>query len=202
LERALGGALPRPLRTLGDLVTLFPRRPLVEFVSLISAQVPERPLSLAQVAAFIGAAPERLRSECNITAELGDGFALMRRLRHVLCEAERVNEAEQALRAGDAPGFGRLMDASHKSCRDDYEISCVELEELIHVAKGAGAAGARLTGAGFGGCTVNLVADAEVHTFLARVDREFYRSRLAPARDSHGSRFIFTPQCGAEVRRL
>lgn len=202
LERALGSGLPGPLHTLGDLPTLFPGRPLVEFISLIGTQAPDRPLSLAQVAAIIGTAPERLRSECHITADLGDRFAILRRLRHVLCEAERVNQAEEALRAGDAPGFGRLMDASHQSCRDDYEISCAELEELVHIAKEAGAAGARLTGAGFGGCTVNLVADAEAQTFLRRVDRSFYRSRLALARDAHECRFIFKPQAGAEVRRL
>jgi len=202
LERALGSGLPRPLQTLGDLVTLFPGRPLVEFVSLISTQAPDRPLSLAQIAAIIGTAPERLRSECHITADLGDRFALMRRLRHVLCEAERVDQAEEALLAADAPGFGRLMDASHQSCRDDYEISCVELEELVRIAKEAGAAGARLTGAGFGGCTVNLVADAEVQTFLRRVDRSFYHARSALAPDIHRCRFIFKPHSGAEVRRL
>ena len=202
LERALGSGLPRPLHTLGDLAALFPGRPLVEFISLINTQVPNRPLSLAQVAAVIGTAPGRLRGECHIAEDLGDRFTLLRRLRHVVCEAERVDQAERALRAGDAPGFGRLMDASHQSCRDDYEISCAELEELVRIAKEAGAAGARLTGAGFGGCTVNLVADAEVHTFLARVDRSFYRSRLGAARDAHKYRFIFKPRSGAEVRRL
>jgi galactokinase len=202
LERALGSGLPRPLRTLGDLATLFPGRLLVEFLSLVNAQVPDCPLSLAQIAAVIGTAPARLRGECHITADLGDRFALWRRLRHVLCEADRVNQAERALRAGDAGAFGRLMDASHGSCRDDYEISCAEIEELVRIAKEAGAAGARLTGAGFGGCTVNLVADAEVQTFLARVDRSFYRPRLGRARDAHECRFLFKPQAGAEVRRL
>ena len=202
LERALGSGLPHPLQTLGDLVTLFPRRPLVGFISLIGAHVPDRPLSLAQIAAIIGTAPERLRSECHITADLGDRFTLLRRLRHVLCEAERVDQAEEALRAGDAHAFGRFMDASHQSCRDDYDISCVELEELVRVAREAGAAGARLTGAGFGGCTVNLVADSEVYTFLTRVDRSFYRPRLEARRDPHEYRFIFKPQSGAEVRWL
>jgi N-acetylgalactosamine kinase len=202
LERALGSGLPRPLHTLGDLATLFPGRPLVDFISLISTQLPDRPLSLVQVGAIIGTAPERLRSECHIAEDLGDRFTLLRRVRHVLREAERVDQAEKALLAGDAPGFGRLMDASHQSCRDDYEISCAELEELVHVAKEAGATGARLTGAGFGGCTVNLVAEAEMQTFLTRVDRSFYRSRRALTRDAHTWRFLFKPQSGAEVRRL
>jgi len=183
-------------------VTLFPGRPLAEFVSLVGMQTPDRPLSLAQIARVIGTAPERLRRECHITADLGDRFTLLRRLRHVLCEAERVDQAEEALRADDAPGFGRLMDASHQSCRDDYQISCAELEELVCVARDAGAAGARLTGAGFGGCTVNLVADSEVYTFLTRVDRSFYRPRLGATRGPHEYRFIFKPQSGAEVRWL
>jgi N-acetylgalactosamine kinase len=201
LERALGTALPRPLQTLGDLVTLFPGRRLAEFVSYVSGQLPDCPLPLSRIAAVIGTSPERLRNECQITSDLGDQFSLRRRLRHVMSEADRVNEAEEALRAGDALAFGRLMDASHCSCRDDYEISCPELEDLVQIAKEGGAVGARLTGAGFGGCAVNLVADGEVNSLLVRVDRLFYRPSLGRAGDLRDYRFIFKPQAGAEVWR-
>jgi N-acetylgalactosamine kinase len=199
LERQLGSGLPRSLKTLGDLSALFPHRPLLEFLPPLTAQLPERPLSLAEIAALIGTSPDRLRDECGA---MGDAFALLRRVRHVLSEAARVEQAEDALQAGDALAFGQLMDASHGSCRDDYEISCPELEELIRIAKEAGAAGARLTGAGFGGCTVNLVAESDVPAFLTRLDRYFYRSRLDHSERVGHYRFIFKPQAGAAVFAL
>jgi galactokinase len=83
------------------------------------------------------------------------GIHLMR-FRHVVSEGRRVDEAEAAMRAGDAVTFGRLMHASHVSLRDDYEVSSPELNRLVTLAEDAGALGARLTGAGFGGCTVAL----------------------------------------------
>jgi len=199
-ERALGGSLPRGLRTLGDLAALFPGRPLLEFIPCLAAHVPDRPLRLSEVADLIGTSTERLRSECEIEAD--DRFNLLRRVRHVLSEAERVEHAEEALRAGDAAAFGHLMDASHASCRDDYEISCPELDELVALAKEAGALGARLTGAGFGGCTVNFVADADITSFLTRIDRRFYEPRLDHAGHLSDHRFIFTPQAGASMMRL
>ena len=202
LERALGTSLPRSLRALGDLSVLFPGRPLLDFLSYLTAQIPERPLHLSEVAALIGTSPEQLRGACDITPDLGDQFTLVRRVRHVLSEAERVNRAEHALQAADAVAFGQLMDASHGSCRDDYEVSCPALEELIRIAKEAGAVGARLTGAGFGGCTVNLVPDDDVAFFLTRVDRYFYRSRLDRSARGSDYRFVFQPQGGAEVMKV
>jgi N-acetylgalactosamine kinase len=196
LERLLGTGVPRRLNTLGDLAVLFPHRPLLDFLPYLTAQLPQ---SLSEIAALIGTNPERLREECGA---VGDRFALLRRTRHVLSEAQRVEQGELALRDGDGLAFGQLMDASHRSCRDDYEISCPELEELVRIAKEAGAVGARLTGAGFGGCTVNLVAETEVPGFLTRIDRAFYRSRLAHSERVGHYRFIFKPQAGAGVYRL
>jgi N-acetylgalactosamine kinase len=201
LERALGTSVPRGLHTLGDLATWFPGRPLLDFVAHCSATLPDRALRLAEIAAIIGTRPERLRAECEIGESLGDRFALLPRLRHVLSEAERVMQAEKVLLAGDAVAFGRLMDASHASCRDDYEISCAALEDLVRLAKEAGALGARLTGAGFGGCTVNLVRDDAVGAFLERIDRYFYAGRLEPAARVSLYRFVFQPQSGAHVVR-
>lgn len=81
---------------------------------------------------------------------------LFRRFRHVVTEGQRVLEARDAMRAGDIERFGRLMNASHESLRDDYEVSCPELDALVARMRGDGALGARLTGAGFGGCAVAL----------------------------------------------
>jgi len=90
---------------------------------------------------------------------------IYRRCRHVVSENERVRAAAIALGAADLVGFGRLMRDSHRSLRDDYEVSCDELDLMVGIAESIdGVYGARMTGGGFGGCTVNLVrADAVPH---------------------------------------
>lgn len=202
LEPALGSALPGPLRNLGDLVSLFPERTLASFLDALCAALPDRPLSLAEIATSIGQDTQALRELCAIPSYVGDTFCLLPRARHVLSEADRVNHAEALLLRGDAAGFAALMEASHTSCRDDYAISCPELEQLVQCAREAGALGARLTGAGFGGCTVNLVADEHVPGFLEHIDRCFYRERLAGGLDPQDFRFVFQPQAGAQVLSL
>jgi galactokinase len=93
------------------------------------------------------------------------------------------------------------MDASHASCRDDYEVSSPTLEELIAAAKAAGAAGARLTGAGFGGCTINLVPNRDASFFVAMIERSFYQQKPATQRRREHC-FVVTPGAGASVTRL
>lgn len=101
-----------------------------------------------------------------------------KRCRHVITENLRVQQAVDHLKRGDIPGFGRLMDDSHISMKNDYEISCDALDLLVELAHQCpGTLGARLTGAGFGGCTVNLVEKEHVPDFLATV-REGYRRRM------------------------
>lgn len=197
--RVLGKMLDRRLSSLGDLTRLFPERALSSFLDDLASQVPDAAISLEQLSATAGVRIDTLRADCGIAEDDNGPFAVFRRARHVLTEAERVDRAEEALRSDDIETFGRLMDASHASCRDDYEISCPELEELVTLAKKAGALGARLTGAGFGGCTVNLVANDRVEQFLRKVDEVFYadRSKGGPALES--ARFVFTAHPGAEV---
>jgi galactokinase len=84
-------------------------------------------------------------------------------------ENARVLDAAEALRAGDLTRVGALMSASHASLRDDYAVSGPELDVLVEEAEAAGALGARLTGAGFGGCTVNLVRPGEADAFAVTV---------------------------------
>jgi galactokinase len=97
-----------------------------------------------------------------------------KRARHVVTENARVLQAVDAAKRNDLEKFGALMDASHTSLRDDYQVSCTELDTLVDIAREqSGCFGARLTGAGFGGCTVNLVADDAVEAFIANVAREY-----------------------------
>ncbi len=118
----------------------------------------------------------------------------LKRARHVICENARVLEALRALRAEDFPGFGRLMYDSHLSLRDDYEVSTPELDAFVEVAREAGSLGARLTGAGFGGCAVALV-NADVADALARdVRHRFFTEGF-----KEPAFYKFHPTAGAEV---
>jgi galactokinase len=99
---------------------------------------------------------------------------LLRRARHVVTENQRVLEAVKALAAGDLERLGVLMNASHESLREDYEVSSKELDVLVELAwKQPGTLGARMTGAGFGGCTVNLVRADAAEAFAEAVRRGY-----------------------------
>src|SRR5438132_697023 len=99
-----------------------------------------------------------------------------RRCRHVVTENARVLESKSALGRGDLRRFGESMDASHASLRDDYEVSCAEIDLLVDLARqSSGVLGARITGGGFGGCTVNLVARGAVESFRKEVLGEYRR---------------------------
>jgi galactokinase len=98
----------------------------------------------------------------------------LRRCRHVLTENERVHEAVAALGAGDGAALRRLFAASHRSLRDDYEVSCRELDAMVEAAERApGFVAGRMTGGGFGGATVNLVQRGEAEAFAARALEEY-----------------------------
>lgn len=107
---------------------------------------------------------------------------VLKRARHVVTENARVLDAIRALEAGRPEEFGRLMDASHASLRDDFEVSSPELNLMVEVARGApGCLGARMTGAGFGGATVNLVREGQVPAFVEAVGAGYQaRTGLKP----------------------
>ncbi|HXD12430.1 MAG TPA: galactokinase [Anaerolineales bacterium] len=91
---------------------------------------------------------------------------IARRAQHVVEEIQRTQQAVYLLQQGNVRAFGRLMNECHDSLRDLYEVSCPELNVMVNIARGLnGCYGARLTGAGFGGCTVNLVAQTEAEAF-------------------------------------
>lgn len=99
---------------------------------------------------------------------------LMKRARHVISENDRVIDAVDALKSDDLPAFGKLMNASHDSLRDDYEVSCRELDVMVAIARELpGVLGARMTGGGFGGCTVNLVERGSEEHFASKVFDEY-----------------------------
>ena len=100
-----------------------------------------------------------------------------RRARHAVYENQRTIEAVRALRAGNIKAFGQLMNESHKSLRDDYEVTGIELDTLVAEAwKVAGVIGSRMTGAGFGGCTVSIVKEENIDEFIRSVGEAYERT--------------------------
>ena len=104
------------------------------------------------------------------------------RCRHVVEENARTRQAAQLFQSGDLHGVGRLMDESHRSLRDLYEVSCRELDIMVEAAQGLpGFYGGRMTGGGFGGCTVNLVESRQADPFSREVARRYQsQTGLAP----------------------
>ncbi len=106
-----------------------------------------------------------------------------KRARHAVYENRRTIRAVAALKAGDMEEFGRLMNASHISLRDDYEVTGIELDTLVEEAwRIEGVIGSRMTGAGFGGCSVSLVKEEAIDTFIRQVG-EAYAARIGYSAD-------------------
>jgi N-acetylgalactosamine kinase len=169
----------------------------------------------AELEALLGVPPTALfQSDASALRVLGahDAFKLRDRTAHVFSEKQRVldfaaacadsgADTEAALRT-----LGQLMDDSQASCRDLYECSCSELDALVTIAKAAGAIGARLTGAGWGGCTVSLVRAGEEGEFINKVKEAYYRPLVEAGRtDEAGVEeaiFASKPASGGAVLRL
>ena len=120
---------------------------------------------------------------------------LRRRFRHVATEGRRVFEAEAALRREDMPAFGCLMNASHASLRDDFGVSTAALDEIVEIALDAGAAGARLTGAGFGGCATALCRADRAESVMDALRERFY----GPRGGTGAALFVAAASDGARV---
>ena len=97
-----------------------------------------------------------------------------KRAKHAVYENQRTIRAVAALKENDIETFGKLLNASHVSLRDDYEVSCKEVDILVDIAWSIeGVMGARITGGGFGGCTVNIVKNEAVDTFVETIDKKY-----------------------------
>jgi galactokinase len=137
-----------------------------------------RDLSLKQFDSVQGQLPDIVRKRC----------------RHVVSEDERVLSSLERLAADDLATFGILMNASHDSLRDDYEVSCDELDVMVDLARALpGCLGSRMTGGGFGGCTVNLVRLDYVPSFVEKITAQYKEQRgldakvyvTVPSRGAH-----------------
>lgn len=152
-------------------------------VSLLSARNSGRSLrdySAADLRDSMGLIPETTRKRCL----------------HVVEENERVREAEGALKKNDIVSFGKLMNRSHESLRDQYEVSCPELDWLVKRAwETEGVYGSRMTGAGFGGCTVTLIEEEAIPKYEARLvayEKIFsFKPETFLCHPSDGARIVF-----------
>jgi galactokinase len=152
-------------------------------VSLLSARKSGRSLrdySAADLRDSMGLIPETTRKRCL----------------HVVEENERVREAEGALKKNDIVSFGKLMNRSHESLRDQYEVSCPELDWLVKRAwETEGVYGSRMTGAGFGGCTVTLIEEEAIPKYEARLvayEKIFsFKPETFLCHPSDGARIVF-----------
>jgi len=115
-----------------------------------------------------------IRRDGSLFPEPQEGFQIYKRLTHVLKEWDRVEKSHEALKTGDIAKFGEYMNESHESCRMYQEVSSKELDLLTDICRKAGAEGSRLTGAGFGGCAVSLVAKEQLEDFLAQTGKKYY----------------------------
>jgi galactokinase len=155
---------------------------------LASSAYNQRRESCERAVALLSTPLEGVKALRDVTQDQLTRFAallpdpLLRRARHVVSENARVLHAEAALAAGDLAECGWLMNESHRSLRDDYEVSCPELDLMVELARAIpGVHGARMTGGGFGGCVVGLVEADRVEEFREIVG-EAYRdaTKLTP----------------------
>ena len=135
------------------------------------------------VSLLAGAMGADIRALRDVSMEMLDVYGgalsdtVLKRCRHVITENERTQRAVALLKDGDLSGFGQLMVASHESLRDDYEVSGKELDLLVEIALNVpGVLGARMTGAGFGGCTVNVVERDAVPALADAINERYSRT--------------------------
>ncbi len=165
----------------------------------VSSEYDDRRASCARAAeaANVSALRDLSLESLPMLASAVDSVTL-RRARHVISENTRTVEAAAALGIGDIDRFGEYMGGSHRSLRDDYEVSSTELDAMVEIASNVeGCHGARMTGAGFGGCAVALVDKTAVCGFVEEVGQRYAKAT------SHNPRiYATTPTAGACVDRF
>lgn len=179
--------VPLPLEELGLVLLVTDTRVSHE---LVDGGYAERRADCEEAARLLGVGT--LREASPEQAESLEDERLRRRARHVVTEVQRVEQTVAALEADDRSALGRLFLASHVSMRDDFEISCPELDAAVETAVEAGAVGARMTGGGFGGSSVALVPVERVQAVARALDARFVLEGFRPPHH-----LVATPSQGA-----
>jgi galactokinase len=164
--------------------------------ALVDSEYAARRASCEEAARILSVAA--LRDVTDLDSALGQlpDPMIQRRVRHVVTENARVLEAVDLLRAGRVADLAPLLDASHTSMRDDFEITVPQVDLAVEVARASGALGARMTGGGFGGCIIALVPAGEVERIAGVIARSFADAGYSPP-----AHFPAIPSAGAQRLR-
>ncbi|HUO05166.1 MAG TPA: galactokinase [Candidatus Binataceae bacterium] len=196
------------VKILGDVVRQVPDWSATGLTETLAAAAPAQLNGdLIDAARILGIQHSELENEllghgtARIALDRNRPLEILRRARHVLGETERVMRATGALEAGRLDEMGRLMNASHQSLAADFECSTARLDAMVECARGAGALGARLTGAGFGGSIVALCETEKASAVIEVLDREYYR-KLSPSQPSEQFRSVLRAGAGAATIEL
>ena len=160
--------------------------------ALVDSEYAARRASCEAAAQLLGVSA--LRDVIDVDAALGqlDDETMRKRVRHVVTENQRVLEAAERLQAKDYLGLAPLLDASHASMRDDFEITVPTVDLAVETAKQAGAYGARMTGGGFGGCIIALVDAGRSDEVATAIGEAFAAAGYGPP-----AHFVGVPSAGA-----
>ncbi|XP_024911969.1 N-acetylgalactosamine kinase [Cynoglossus semilaevis] len=176
---------------------------LEEMLALVDEALHPEPYSREELCTVLKITPEQFSTELlSSNTQHVTHFKLHQRAKHVYGEAARVQQFKKVCDskpAGCIHQLGELMNQSHASCRDLYECSCPELDQLVDICLKSGAAGSRLTGAGWGGCAVSMVPSEKVEAFLRAVREAYYLPDARRAAMEKQSLFVSKPGGGAAV---
>ncbi|KAM3870697.1 N-acetylgalactosamine kinase [Diretmus argenteus] len=176
---------------------------LEEMLRLVDEALHPEPYSREEICTALGITSEQLCTDLlSANTQHVTHFKLHQRAKHVYGEAARVLQFKSVCDSEPAESIqllGDLMNQSHASCRDLYECSCPELDQLVDICLKSGAVGSRLTGAGWGGCAVSMVPSGKVEVFLRAVRQTYYS--LDPRRTAmeKQSLFVSKPSGGAAI---
>ncbi|XP_054475180.1 N-acetylgalactosamine kinase [Anoplopoma fimbria] len=176
---------------------------LEEMLALVDEVLHPEPYSREEICKELGVTSEQFSSELlSANTQHVTHFKLHQRAKHVYGEAARVLRFKSVCDSEPAESvrlLGDLMNQSHASCRDLYECSCSELDQLVDICLKSGAVGSRLTGAGWGGCAVSMVPSEKVESFLRAVSEAYYLPDPRRAAMEKQSLFVSKPGGGAAV---
>ena len=176
---------------------------LQDMLAVTAEYLPDAGYTREQIAAALHTTVDDLNARYMARFPVrAEQFKLRQRATHVFSEALRVLEFMEVLESGRADisaQLGDLMNATQTSCRELYECSCAELDELCRIARDAGSFGSRLTGAGWGGCSVHLVPVERVEAVRAAWDEHYYSKRQLTPEQKEGAVIVSRPGSGSAV---
>ena len=160
--------------------------------ALVDSEYAARRASCEEACRTLGLAALRDVDDLDAALRRLSDSVMRRRVRHVVTENDRVRQAAEVLRSGRIPPLAPLLDASHASMRDDFEITVPQVDLAVEVAQASGALGARMTGGGFGGCIIALVGTGEASGVANEIGSAFARAGYGPP-----EHFVARPSDGA-----